>query len=212
MTEATCSVPECDKPRGRSRGTLCEMHYYRMYRGGTLEKRRQKRTCTTCGDPAFGHGLCRRHYMQQRRADPTRPRCGEDGCTRAVDSRGLCGYHYTVKYLPEFVARERQSPARRAAVREWQKNNPHRMSILRRNRRNRMRAQSAGVPVTKADLQAVLDEFGMVCHICGEAIKDRTDLHFDHVVPLSRGGAHSVDNIRPAHARCNQRKGARLSA
>jgi hypothetical protein len=32
----------------------------------------------------------------------------------------------------------------------------------------------------------------------------------DHVIPLSKGGPHIEENIRPAHAVCNLRKGARL--
>ena len=32
--------------------------------------------------------------------------------------------------------------------------------------------------------------------------------HPDHVMPLSRGGSDTLDNIRPIHAYCNQRKWA----
>jgi len=34
------------------------------------------------------------------------------------------------------------------------------------------------------------------------------DLHFDHVVPLSKGGPHTTENIRPSHSTCNLKKGA----
>lgn len=52
----------------------------------------------------------------------------------------------------------------------------------------------------------------MVCHICTEAIASLDDLHFDHVIPLAKGGPHAAENIRPAHAICNIRKSARLLA
>jgi 5-methylcytosine-specific restriction endonuclease McrA len=32
--------------------------------------------------------------------------------------------------------------------------------------------------------------------------------HPDHVIPMSRGGSDTLDNIRPIHAYCNQRKWA----
>lgn len=34
----------------------------------------------------------------------------------------------------------------------------------------------------------------------------------DHVVPLSRGGQHTMDNVRAAHLRCNSAKGNALVA
>ncbi len=34
----------------------------------------------------------------------------------------------------------------------------------------------------------------------------------DHIVPLSKGGEHTVDNLQLAHFRCNLSKGNRLDA
>ena len=47
------------------------------------------------------------------------------------------------------------------------------------------------------------------CYLCGEDIA-QADLELDHVIPLSRGGTHTFDNVRAAHLRCNRRKGRRL--
>lgn len=49
----------------------------------------------------------------------------------------------------------------------------------------------------------------MVCHICRRVVS-QGELHFDHIVPLSRGGPHSADNIAVTHARCNLSKGTKL--
>ena len=54
----------------------------------------------------------------------------------------------------------------------------------------------------------VLDRDGMTCHICELAIPSLDDLHFDHVIPLSRGGMHTMENVKPAHASCNRKKAA----
>lgn len=75
---------------------------------------------------------------------------------------------------------------------------------------SRIARQRGGV-VTSVDFKALLAEHGMVCHICGLPIESRADMHFDHVIPLSRGGAHSAENIRPAHAFCNLSKGAKTA-
>lgn len=72
-------------------------------------------------------------------------------------------------------------------------------------------ALKLGNVVAAVDLAAILAEHGMVCHLCGGDIATRADLHFDHVVPLSLGGAHEPENIRPAHAFCNLSKGNRIA-
>lgn len=62
----------------------------------------------------------------------------------------------------------------------------------------------------------VFDYWGWVCNICGSDINkfagrdDWMRVSLEHVVPLSRGGRHEWDNVRPAHLRCNQEKGNKL--
>jgi hypothetical protein len=62
--------------------------------------------------------------------------------------------------------------------------------------------------ITPAMRRRVLERDGWVCGICIQPIADG-DLHIDHIVPLVAGGAHAVENMQPAHAACNIRKGAR---
>jgi 5-methylcytosine-specific restriction endonuclease McrA len=78
-----------------------------------------------------------------------------------------------------------------------------------RERVARRKALIRSVTIEKVDYDAILARDGWVCHLCREKIDGREDLNFDHVVPLSRGGAHSMANISPSHALCNNRKGPR---
>jgi len=48
-----------------------------------------------------------------------------------------------------------------------------------------------------------------VCYICGTPVWRGVNLHMDHVVSIARGGVHCADNLRPACAACNLRKGIR---
>ena len=50
---------------------------------------------------------------------------------------------------------------------------------------------------------AVFAWYGDVCWLCGRAGADSVD----HVIPLSWGGSDDLVNLRPAHLRCNQRRG-----
>lgn len=47
---------------------------------------------------------------------------------------------------------------------------------------------------------------GAVCAICGEPIATMHDITLDHVMPISRGGETTIDNLQLAHERCNRTK------
>lgn len=51
---------------------------------------------------------------------------------------------------------------------------------------------------------------GMICGICGDDIESLSDLHIDHVRPVSLGGGNNPSNLRAAHASCNVRRGNRV--
>jgi 5-methylcytosine-specific restriction endonuclease McrA len=61
-----------------------------------------------------------------------------------------------------------------------------------------------GVPLTKRNV-ALRDDFK--CGYCG--VKCGADLTVDHIVPKSRGGSSSWDNLVSACTRCNSRKNDR---
>lgn len=83
------------------------------------------------------------------------------------------------------------------------------------SRRRAAKKSAETIPFTDEEMFAM---WGYDCHICGIEVditipqKDELGnyngmaLHRDHVVALSRGGAHKVENVRPAHATCNIRK------
>lgn len=68
-----CSVKGCEKPI-KSKG-MCQMHYFRMWRHGTLVPKVEHRpggrgicTVTGCGKPDSGHhGLCGKHFSRLKR-------------------------------------------------------------------------------------------------------------------------------------------------
>jgi 5-methylcytosine-specific restriction endonuclease McrA len=78
----------------------------------------------------------------------------------------------------------------------------------KRERVRRRRARLKGATVERVDYRAILAEHGRLCHLCELPIDGAID--FDHVIPISKGGAHVADNIRPSHPFCNRRKGATL--
>lgn len=91
-----------------------------------------------------------------------------------------------------------------AAAKRHDANNPHARKIAKAN--SRARAYGVDGQLTTDDWLAVLDRYGEFCLRCGnlEAIQ------LDHVIPLSRGGSNSRDNIQPLCGECNNRKRANI--
>lgn len=83
----------------------------------------------------------------------------------------------------------------------------YRRDLVARKERER-RAQKANTEVTKVTknhYNNILLEFNNQCWICEVKL---TQVVWDHVQPLAKGGSHSVDNLRPACNPCNVRKNA----
>ena len=118
------------------------------------------------------------------------------------------------------LARHRADPGRtRQSYAAWcEKNREHlaerdRLRYVRDPvgelaRAQKYRAQLAAAPglgVSKEQWLGRLDEFCGLCAYC----LDSAGSTMDHVVPISRGGAHDLSNIVPACSPCNASKGNR---
>jgi 5-methylcytosine-specific restriction endonuclease McrA len=69
-------------------------------------------------------------------------------------------------------------------------------------RRKAQMRDSVAIQVTGRQIRARFAEFGHRCAYCGA----NGDLHIEHVVPISKGGPHSIGNIIPACKDCNMSK------
>lgn len=90
------------------------------------------------------------------------------------------------------------------------------------DRRRRAREHNAQVD-PDITLAEVYNRDNGVCYLCGDGCKwddytERSGVRItgrlypsiDHIVPLSKGGKHSWDNVRLAHHWCNAKKGTNL--
>lgn len=123
------------------------------------------------------------------------------------EKRAVWSKTYSTKY-PEKV---------RENSRRWTENNLDRVRESKRSSQRRRKARKRENGVESYKEAQVLDLYGVTCHLCQEPIdleaprKPGTDgwekgLHIDHLVPISKGGADALDNVRPSHAACNMRK------
>lgn len=65
--------------------------------------------------------------------------------------------------------------------------------------------------------KSVGEVFNWTCHICGEKVDriggtptNRRGCTVEHIVPQSKGGANTWNNVRPAHWDCNLKKNANI--
>lgn len=107
----------------------------------------------------------------------------------------------------------------RARARAWAKNNPERHAEIARTwsaanrapcniKLQKYRAALRGAPysLTLEEWQSILEYFG---HACAYCLRTDLPLSQDHVIPVSKGGGTTAENIVPACRPCNSRKGNR---
>jgi 5-methylcytosine-specific restriction endonuclease McrA len=112
------------------------------------------------------------------------PECSDPACGEKPLAKGLCYRHYRA--------------AQRALGVPW---------ACEGNKSFKARAARHGVPYEPVNRLRVFERDRWICGLCGEPV-DREDASLDHVVPMSRGGAHSYANTQCSHLLCNIRKGA----
>lgn len=139
------------------------------------------------------------------------------------------------KLKPEFIARKKAYHKLRYANREiresmlskievWRSNNKDRVKGYGRNWRSKnkflvcyyahkKRALKAAAAINlkgiKEYIRSARSSDVVICYYCQRRITNgRFD--FDHVIPLSKGGAHSVDNLCLSCPRCNRLKSSKF--
>jgi hypothetical protein len=111
----------------------------------------------------------------------------------------------------ERLWRARNTEKSAAANARWRTTYPERHS----ERSARYKARKRANTVERVDYAAIIERDQGVCQICGEPVDfslppyDPMSRSFDHIIPLAKGGPHSMTNVQLSHLNCNVRKGMR---
>lgn len=103
---------------------------------------------------------------------------------------------------------------RRASGREL--NSP--WNEARKANYHKRRAQKRGTQAEDIRPIDIYERDGWLCGLCsttvdpGRAWPDRMSPSLDHILPLSKGGTHTHENVQLAHLTCNVSKGNRIAA
>jgi len=172
-----------------------------------------------CGKTARTRGWCGAHYKQWRvYGDPLGrvlerniDKLCSRGCGKSAEARGLCHSHYNAAYDCENPERtkaraqrnySRHTESYKQRATGWRRDNPGKVRIITLNASSRRKHQAQGT-LTDEDWQTILASTENRCAYCWEPV---AALEADHVVPLSRGGHTTADNILPACRSCNASK------
>ena len=106
---------------------------------------------------------------------------------------------------------EKHRKQHRRTARKSRANNPE----WHRARHQRRRAQKLLVPADHIIDTNVFTKDKWICGICNKSVDpnlrhpDPMCVSLDHIIPLSKGGSHTYDNVQCTHLRCNLSKGSK---
>lgn len=140
--------------------------------------------------------------------------CKAVACVRArkaaYQRKWEAAYHaehgdWSTRRYTEDAGKKAERSRRRNAEKPMRQRYPAQFAA--KDARRRMRVAEA--TVEKFDPRDVSERDGWVCQLCQErvdpelAYPDPLSKSLDHIVPISKGGAHSFANGQLAHLRCN---------
>lgn len=209
-----CSVDGCLSPANRTSAGLCETHYYRIRRNGSLSTLVDKSIyseCQHCGKQTNGSKFCSaRCASRHSRGCDSQKKCVNCGAMFTPTNAGkdkvtcslLCEQEHSREYARSYYARKMKSdPLFVDKVRGYE------------FKRKTIKL-SAFVEDVSRDYVMARDKW--TCHLCKEKIPknaawpDRLFGTLDHVMPLNKGGKHSYANIKAAHLTCNCSKNDKI--
>lgn len=91
---------------------------------------------------------------------------------------------------------------------EWRRNNKGYFHAIRAKRRMLEASSAENLEKIKAWVAHVKSKRAAICYYCQTSVSTAA-IHFDHIVPLSKGGPHTVENLCVSCASCNLRKQAK---
>jgi 5-methylcytosine-specific restriction endonuclease McrA len=99
--------------------------------------------------------------------------------------------------------------AARARRRAWKLRHPEKAKLGRRLHRRNKRKMGIASKITIPQWNEILEFYNHTCQLCHKPAGDE-QLTIDHIIPISKGGLHTWQNLWPAHHSCNSGKHAKL--
>ena len=93
--------------------------------------------------------------------------------------------------------------------RQYRENNRESIRVVQQRYVLKKRGVTIGyVPNNVKEILRELQEDS--CGICNTLVYELDVVNLDHIIPISRNGVHSMDNLQYTHESCNKQKGGKL--
>ncbi len=109
------------------------------------------------------------------------------------------------KYMA-YQKENRKTQAAKDRIRRWKRTEAGRLSAINSVHKRRNGILQTEIPPTRAQMESLKIAANGVCFYCKESFPKLT---FDHVIPISKGGAHAISNLVMACGPCNFSKQAK---
>ena len=96
---------------------------------------------------------------------------------------------------------EKNKDAIKARTSQYKKDHPKQYQMYN----NRRLASKKNGIIEDFTIKDIIEKYGDSCVYCQSSFE-----HIDHYVPLSKGGSHTLDNVRPSCEQCNLEKSNKL--
>jgi len=106
------------------------------------------------------------------------------------------------KLYKKSASRDRENPvAKKKRSEKYRKKNKASIAVLRRMRKKQLVVGD----LTTEQWSSVLEKYNYTCLCCGKK-EPEILITLDHIVPLSKGGEHTLSNVQPLCKSCNSSK------
>lgn len=207
--DGVCLADGCASPVRSGNAAYCETHYYRLRRSSSLAlKPIEGGACKHCGKTlsrkkrSFCSIQCTYRYANKT---PNERHCADCGKLYSVNGRSICCSKACRQARADRLLTEARK--RFAATPEGKE--------FFRQREYIRKARKQAVGSELFSRTEIFARDGWRCGLCGRKVSKKAKwphpsfATLDHIIPLSRGGPHTRQNVQTAHLRCNTSKNSR---